>query len=208
MPDVDLRALRALPCSRVECPLCVGLGADDAGDGELDGGQGDVLVHIGASMFDTVADTIREMATRIDDPSTDEWQAWTSLVQWLSESSGALSKTYRMVKDGTHWRYQLAYLCNCVMLSSHLKGMAGLSLAMERALRAALPPAFANQVLSTLREGQLPSTSTIKRHRLTPHCAVVRLTREQAASMDGPVTCHTLGQQPATNADITCARVY
>ena len=188
MPDVDLRALRHQEQRRAHA------------DGDEPGSALDPCMLL------KTADVVRDMAARIDAPLED-WMEWEAVVKWLSDAHGTLSQQNNLEKVGRTWRYQMLYLCHCVMLGSHLRGMAGLQVAMGAALRAALPASLCEQMLSTVRASTVPSQSTVQRHRLTLHCALMLLFRERRSLVDEVVTYHTMDSSPQGHRDYLCARV-
>ena len=134
-------------------------------------------------------------------------QVWESVVKWLEKSGTMMAERQsRFERRGSRWHYQMYHLCQCVLMSSHLTGMAGLMSALEQSLRVTLPRALCDQLLESLRASEMPSSSTLKRHRLTLHCAFMILLRQRRSYIDDEyVTYHTMDSSPQGGRGYLCS---
>ena len=134
-------------------------------------------------------------------------QVWECVVKWL-ENSGTMmaERQNRFERKGSRWQYQMYFLCQCVMMASYLTGMAGLMSALEQSLRVTLPRALCDELLESLRASEMLSSSTLKRHRLTLHCAFMLLLRQRHSYIDDEyVTYHTMDSSPQGGRDYLCS---
>eukprot|EP00959_Pyramimonas_sp_CCMP1952_P044384 927494-Pyramimonas_sp.AAC.1 len=73
----------------------------------------------------------------------------------------------------------MQFLVTCMLMASKLKNQSSLYDAVKYALKLALPNGWAETFIEHVETpGQLPSKSTVQRHRLTLHCAFLLLLRE------------------------------
>ena len=105
--------------------------------------------------------------------------------------------------DGGRWQYKLDFMLDCVIMSS-VASAGHLNDIFARALRSALPPHIAQDILQRVvseRRLSIPSAPSVSRHRLTLHLAFllhVRQVNEQMldCTTGPPARYHTADASP------------